>query len=429
MKTSIVWFTTDLRLTDNPVLTKAIKESDEVIPVYCFDDAHFATTPYGFQKTGSFRAQFLLETISDLQVQLQEVGSQLILLRGNPAIEIPKLALAQHVDIVFAKNELAAEEIQTQEHVRKNLHCSFTSVASIGLVFIEDLPFSVAATPDIFTSFRKEVEKKNIFRTPLAKPTKIQSPKNLSNLSMAIPTLKDLGVATIFQDARAALHFKGGASAGAERLQHYLFESHGIATYKLTRNGLIGADYSSKFSAWLANGSLSPLQIYAAIKDYEAKHTENESTYWLIFELLWREYFRIMLLKYGNLFFVQQGIKGGTAKMNKHDSHVFEKWKLGQTGKDFVDANMKELNATGFMSNRGRQNVASYLCHDLQLDWRYGAAYFEQQLIDYDVSSNWCNWSYVAGVGNDLRPNRIFNIDKQAKDYDADGAYRKLWLK
>jgi hypothetical protein len=95
---------------------------------------------------------------------------------------------------------------------------------------------------------------------------------------------------------------------------------------------------------------------------------------------------------------------------------------------DFIDANMLELKHTGFMSNRGRQNVASYLCNDLKLDWRLGAAYFEQQLIDYDVCSNWGNWAYLAGVGNDPRGNRYFNIEKQASDYDKNGDYRNLWL-
>jgi deoxyribodipyrimidine photo-lyase len=90
---------------------------------------------------------------------------------------------------------------------------------------------------------------------------------------------------------------------------------------------------------------------------------------------------------------------------------------------------MLELKLTGFMSNRGRQNVASFLCHNLKLDWRYGAAYFEEQLIDYDVSSNWCNLAYVAGVGNDPRGNRVFNIEKQANDYDTYKKYRTLWMK
>lgn len=103
------------------------------------------------------------------------------------------------------------------------------------------------------------------------------------------------------------------------------------------------------------------------------------------------------------------------------------KWIEGETGDDFVDANMIELKTTGFMSNRGRQNVASYLVHKLNLDWRVGAAWFESMLIDYDVTSNYGNWIYAAGVGNDPR-DRVFNTKKQAGMYDKSGAYRKLWL-
>ena len=132
--------------------------------------------------------------------------------------------------------------------------------------------------------------------------------------------------------------------------------------------------------------------------------------------------------KYGNKLFRLSGLKGKITLPVMRDENVLQSWINGETGNDFIDANMLELRNTGFMSNRGRQNVASYFCHDLKQDWRIGAAYFEHQLIDYDVSSNWGNWAYIAGVGNDPRPNRYFNIDKQANDYDADKSYRKLWI-
>ncbi len=111
----------------------------------------------------------------------------------------------------------------------------------------------------------------------------------------------------------------------------------------------------------------------------------------------------------------------------KRDLARFQLWKEGKTGDSFVDANMRELAATGWMSNRGRQNVASYLIHDMQVDWLLGAAYFESQLIDYDPCSNYGNWAYIAGVGNDPRPVRKFNTAKQAQDYDPQRTYRKLW--
>jgi deoxyribodipyrimidine photo-lyase len=190
----------------------------------------------------------------------------------------------------------------------------------------------------------------------------------------------------------------------------------------------VGADYSSKFSAWLALGSISPRLIYAELKKYESQFGANESTYWLVFELLWRDFFRFMFKKHQTKLFQSAGITTGKKIPKSVSEKLLNTWVNGITGVDFIDANMRELQLTGFMSNRGRQNVASYLCNNLKLDWRLGAAYFEQQLIDYDVCSNWGNWAYLAGVGNDPRENRYFNIEKQAQDYDKNKAYRNLWL-
>jgi deoxyribodipyrimidine photo-lyase len=198
---------------------------------------------------------------------------------------------------------------------------------------------------------------------------------------------------------------------------------------------MLGLDYSSKFSPWLANGCISPRYIYEEIKKYEHERTANESTYWLVFELIWRDYFRFVAMKFGNKIFQKYGLKPEsyvktqtTTAINKTERNIFEKWRLGETGVPLIDANMKELLATGYMSNRGRQNVASFLVKDLQIDWRWGAAWFESQLIDYDVCSNWGNWLYVAGVGNDPRENRYFNILKQATNYASKGEYVKHWL-
>jgi deoxyribodipyrimidine photo-lyase len=211
-------------------------------------------------------------------------------------------------------------------------------------------------------------------------------------------------------------------------MKHNFFGSDAIATYKETRNGMVGADYSTKFSAWLAMGCISPRLIYEELKRYERQCLANESTYWLTFELLWRDYFRFMVEKYQSKFFSKAGIRGRELPLNGTNEKLLQSWINGQTGVDFVDANMVELRLAGFMSNRGRQNVASYYCHELELDWRYGAAYFEQQLIDYDVCNNWGNWAYLAGVGNDPRGTRIFDIEKQALSYDKDLVFRKLWL-
>jgi deoxyribodipyrimidine photo-lyase len=230
-------------------------------------------------------------------------------------------------------------------------------------------------------------------------------------------------------DVRSALPFQGGEPAGQARLHDYVWKSDQLRIYKETRNGLIGTDYSSKFSAWLAAGCISPRQVFHEVRRYESERIANDSTYWMIFELLWRDYFRLVMEKFGTALFSLDGIaRRRTPRSWGRNSADFQAWASGNTGNRFIDANMRELLLTGFMSNRGRQNVASYFVHELALDWRLGAQYFEEALVDYDVYSNWGNWAYLAGVGNDPRENRRFNITRQADVYDPAGSYQKLWL-
>ncbi|WP_298224823.1 DASH family cryptochrome [Flavobacterium sp.] len=428
MKTALVWFKTDLRLEDNETLVKALSQSSQLVPVYCFDDSHFETTHFGFQKTGSFRTQFIMESLRDLDESLRLLGSGLIVVKGKPEIEIPKIVKQYKVQKVFAKREVAIEEKKTEQLVQQELfklRCEFETFSTSTLYHAEDLPFSIKDIPDVFTTFRKKTEKDAGVRDVFPKPLRINSPEIPV---LQLPDLSDLGLIPQTIDNRAAIAFKGGATEALKRLQYYFYETQSISKYKETRNGLIGADYSSKFSAWLALGCISPRYIYHELKQYESQFGANESTYWLVFELLWRDFFRFMFKKHQTKLFQPSGITNAKKLSKSISEKLLQDWVNGTTGIDFVDANMRELKLTGFISNRGRQNVASYLCNDLKLDWRYGAAYFEQQLIDYDVCSNWGNWAYIAGVGNDPRENRYFNIEKQAQDYDKNKAYRNLWL-
>ncbi len=428
IKTALVWFKTDLRIEDNETLVKAIAQSEKVIPVYCFDESHFETTEYGFKKTGSFRAQFLLESLQDLDDKLRELGSGLRIVQGKPEVEIPKLVQEYKVQKVFAKREVAFEEKQTEKKVELELfklRCEFETVSTSTLYHAEDLPFSIKDIPDVFTNFRKKTEKDATIRNPFEAPTKINSP---AIPAIDLPTLEALGVTKTTIDSRAVLPFKGGESEAIQRLQHYFYDTQCLSSYKETRNGMVGADYSSKFSPWLALGCISPRFIYAEIKKYEKQFGANDSTYWLVFELLWRDFFRFMFKKHQTKFFLYEGIKSEKVNSKSLNEKLLSQWMNGTTPSDFINANMIELQLTGFMSNRGRQNVASYFCNELNMDWRVGAAYFEEQLIDYDVCSNWGNWAYLAGVGNDPRGHRYFNIDKQAADYDKKKLFRNLWL-
>jgi deoxyribodipyrimidine photo-lyase len=162
------------------------------------------------------------------------------------------------------------------------------------------------------------------------------------------------------------------------------------------------------------------------LRQFESEQGANEGSYWLWFELLWRDYFRVLHLKYGKQLYGAGGLNQSEKPI--HNPRGFEHWCSGMTGESIVDAGMRELKATGYLSNRLRQVVASYLIYDLHSDWCAGAAWFESKLLDYDVYSNQGNWLYIAGRGTDPRGGRRFNPQKQAQDHDANGSYRALWL-
>jgi deoxyribodipyrimidine photo-lyase len=147
----------------------------------------------------------------------------------------------------------------------------------------------------------------------------------------------------------------------------------------------------------------------------------------LRFELLWREFFHWYSRVSDWTLFRKSGPEARKVAGDQCDKR-FQRWVAGATGCDIVDAAMRELQTTGWMSNRARQLVASQLIYEMNLDWRLGAAYFESQLVDYDVASNWGNWAYIAGVGPDPRGGRVFNLDEQARRYDPQGVYRQRWL-
>jgi deoxyribodipyrimidine photo-lyase len=311
---------------------------------------------------------------------------------------------------VFAHDLVASEEKADAKRVTqwcRQADAKFLTKPDHNLIQPSDLPFSNC--PDLFTTFRKQAEQNLKVRDCLAIPPAVQNPISINTAKVESPV---------------GGRFLGGETEALTRLRHYLWDSDALRTYKETRNGMLQEDDSSKFSPWLAHGCLSPRQIYWEVRRYENERVSNDSTYWMIFELLWRDFFWLQLAKYGDRFFRSSGVQGLQLPWRKNHE-LFEAWKRGATGFPLVDASMRELNQTGYTSNRARQNVASFFCKNLGLDWRLGAAYYEEQLVDYDVASNWGNWMYQAGVGNDAREFRLFNLNKQADQYDPTGAYRK----
>lgn len=424
----LIWYRTDLRSHDHAPLHQAITQGAEIIPCYCFDPRQFGETAFGFAKTGAIRAQFLLESVADLRRSLRSRQSDLILRRGLPEQEIPALVQQLGITAVYYHAEVTAEEIQVEAALATALQLlgvPLTGFWGHTLYHPDNLPFDLRQLPELFTQFRKAVEQDSTIDPTVPTPDKLPPLPPIE--PGELPTLTDLGLHPVQPDPRAVISFQGGETAGMARLKDYFWTQDCLKTYKETRNGMLGANYSSKFSPWLALGCLSPRYIYEQVQVYETQRTRNDSTYWLVFELLWRDYFRFICAKHGNALFQPTGLQGVELPWQQ-DWEKFEQWRTGQTGFPLVDANLRELAATGFMSNRGRQNVASFLTKNLGIDWRMGAEWFESQLIDYDVCSNYGNWNYTAGVGNDARGFRFFNILKQSKDYDPDGNYVKHWL-
>lgn len=377
------------------------------------------------------------------------------------------------------------------------------------LIHPADLPFPISETPDVFTPFRKKVEAleaqmvrptleaPNLFKPfPSALPTfdgyaldityevdvdglEINRQREFQEqddsqvsfhdiLRYLLSPLVDNKLPSSFKDrsalqarhAASAFPFRGGESSALERLEWYFIRGKRadtgrwdkndpppVAQYKQTRNNLIGHAYSSKMSPFLAFGSVSPRLIWEALDYHEKKFGSDQSTYWVRFELLWRDYFLLVASKqkYGPLLYDLGGFQTLTDPVRAAEKLQPGWWRdwdseadgygneitrtlEGRTGIPFIDANVIEMRATGFMSNRGRQNVASFLSKDLGADWRIGAEFFQSYLIDYDPTSNYGNWQYVAGVGNDPRASRQFNTIKQAKDYDSHGEYVKTWI-
>ena len=423
---ALIWFRNDLRVQDNSVLNNAINNHKWVIACYYFDPRHYKTTSFGFKKTEKFRAQFLIETIKNLKSNLSVLNIPLFVFQTEPENHINTLVKTHHVNSIYLQKEWTSEEVNVLNKVKRSVlkDVKFYEFFDQFLYHPEDLKITFSEIPQVFTNFRKLVEKSHLVN-PLVNNHASEKILGITN-NTTIPSLADLGLQPFETSKNTAFPFKGGETNALKRLENYFFKSQKIGVYKKTRNGLVGSDYSSKFSAWLANGSISARTIYWQVKHFEKQHYKNDSTYWLIFELIWRDYFKYISLKHGNTIFKI----GGILKKDYHwvlDKKLIYNWLHGETNSLFVNANMKELKNTGWMSNRGRQNVASFFSKDLLLDWRIGAAYFESMLIDYDVHSNYGNWMYVAGVGNDPR-DRTFNVTLQAERYDANGKFQKLWL-
>jgi len=421
---TIYWLRNDLRLHDNECLTKAIEGKKQVLMVYCFDPRQFEQLPVGFRKTGYLRYRFLCESLLDLRQSLIQKGSNIYLTMGLPEQVLPTLAEQYKASKIIFQKEIAQEEIDVEKALQEALAssaCQLEAIWGKTLYHINDAPFKPQDTPITSKAFRLQLTKQAEVRPVFDTPEKIPNSVTLREWGI-IPTPEILGFdAQEIATKHSSENYKGGENYGLQRLQTYTFDTEQLTAYRWTRNRSMGMEYSSKFSPWMALGCLSPRLIYEEVKKYEKLVKKNASTWWLIFEIVWRDYFKYTALRVGNSMFAEGGIKHREVEW-QYDKILFQRWAEGKTGIPFVDAHMRELNATGFMSNRGRVNCASFLTRDYKIDWRWGAAWFEQQLLDYDVCSNWLNWNTQA--------TEIWytNPVHQGLKYDKKAEYIRTWL-
>ncbi|MCJ1453061.1 hypothetical protein MMC28_003406 [Mycoblastus sanguinarius] len=490
----------DLRLADNPIfneVSKTFQQSQHYythfLPVYVFAAQQIEVSGFlssdterspfpearsnagGFWRCGHHRAKFLAESVWNLKKSLGGVGSGLEIrvgMAGQVIKEILDTFMKESTEVVgvWMTDEEGVEEKREERDVRNTAEGAGTEFKlwTDEKYYIDDrdIPFKAPRDlPDVFTTYRKQVEPlREAPRRVLPSPSKLpplphsippQSapftiPATLENVitNLHKPLDPRLGLASPPKwpsKATSAHPFHGGETTGQDRIRH-LITSGSMTTYKDTRNGMLGLDFSTKLSAWLALGCITARQVHEYLLNFEDGKTElgkgvhgygkgeNKGTAAVRFELLWRDYFRLTTRKFGPRLFRISGFKDDTStswkypQKDKETRQKVTRFLQGTTGNGFIDASMRELFLTGYTSNRLRQNVASFLAKHLGIDWRIGAEWYESLLCDYDLSSNWGNWQYNAGVGNDPREARVFNPVKQGYDYDPQGEYVKNWV-
>ncbi len=421
-RTILVWFRNDLRIHDNEILLEAIRKADKVLPVYCFDPFYFTKAVTGEPKTGNFRARFLLESVADLRKNLRAHGAELIIRTGHPAEILPQLAEEYHVNEVYHHREVAHEETDISEEVETALwkiKLNLKHFIGHTLYHKEDLPFPIKDIPDSFATFKKKIERDSNVRPCIDTPGQINIP--VITDAGELPTLQQLGLDEPVDDPRAATRFIGGETEALKQLQQYFINIGKADQHKGAKHG--PASIASNLSPWVALGCISLRHIYWEVMKHEGNLNNNNP---LILELLWRDYFRFMFKKHGQKFIAQNNDEQPELAAN-HDE-LFEQWKNGDTGVPLVDAIMHELNATGYINNYSRQITAVYLVANLKADWMKGAKYFEEKLIDYSPASNWGNWAFIAGINNDPRDSRYFNLAKQPTEAEMKGDFIDTWL-
>jgi len=335
-------FTNDLRLHDNPALVRVCMTLDELVCVFVKQNAWCQTSKTMNLPYGKSRRQFENQSLADLSVSLENLGQRLIVREGSLYQELGALIEELSPSDIFHSAQISWYERRSWNRLnRRYPGCQFHSIPTFTLFDSDNLPFALDNFPKGFSEFRKAAENKH----PLSPLKKVSYLPPMPSDMAGIQPSHILG-----EQIESESLFQGGESAALSHLRRY-FESEHPLTYKETRNSLDGWTNSCKFSPWLANGSLSVRKIAFELDNFERREQANDSTYWILFELLWREYFQWFALKHSARIFMFSGV-AGKRPLTSYYGERYIKWVQGKTPYPIVNASMQELAETGLMSNR-----------------------------------------------------------------------------
>lgn len=394
-RTILLWFRNDLRICDNEMISLATEKASLILPVYIYDPRLFTVTNQQFKKTGVMRAKFINDSVRDLQQSFRAMGGNLIIEHGLPEEILPVLAKKYNVDEVYHHREVAQEETKVSGLVEEalwKLQLNLRHFIGHTLYHKEDLPFPIRDIPNDFNVFKRKTIKEGVIRPS------IEVGSNMNFVEVAessdVPDLTVLGFDKHEIAQALASPIKGGEGEAVLRLNN-LIKS-------------MDSDWpESGLSPWLNLGCLSVHTFYHALVKQTnfSKATLNR----LMDELWWHDYYRFMFKKHKNQFFKLEGF-ASQAPAHTGTDQDFEKWKNGTTENVEVNEIMKSLNETGYIDRQKKLIAASYLVHDLNVNWLLGAAYFEEKLIDYSPANNYGSWAHVAGVGSSSKHNQNYIV-------------------
>lgn len=409
----IWWLRRDLRLSDNVALAQALAAGAAVVPVFVLDSRLLAGA-------APARRAFLFDALADLDARLRKRGSYLVVRRGNPAQELPALAREAGAGAVYFHRDLTPYARRRDVAVERALAVAGIDVRSFSdgyLAAPEDVVKADGMPYTVYTPYRRRFEQVVPLPETYTTGRPLHTPPGLASYDWRA-----------LAPAPVAPRPRGGETAGLARAKTFL-QGDGLPRYAETRD-ILAADATSHLSADLHFGTVS---VRALVRDARAARAEappaarRSIDVWLG-ELIWREFYAQVLWHFPH---AARGAfrRAYDALRWENDPERFAAWCAGRTGFPIVDAAMRELNVTGFMHNRARMIVASFLTKDLLIDWRWGERYFLQHLVDGDVANNNGGWQWAAGTGTDAQPFfRIFNPIAQAKRYDPQGEYVRRWV-